>query len=659
MWIFKTKTFIGIFGAFLFLFGLLALFFSPFGNAYVAEFLCKKLESKTGLTWNVRKFSLTPTTFALDFSAENDKLELFAQGAYSLISKDLEGDFFLNSKGVSLELGAIDDLATFEFLRDKRLVLRDNVWIEGKFSGSFSHYLLQAHSNLLESHSDVSGYFSYLDLQNIVLDVKGGSLALGFEMLGNPIYCDGILDLNLQLHKIPNAQDVFDGSLSVNLDGGELDPAIFLEKFDLKIPQMFFVSQMQGKIHQNTLEYDINMYSSFGDAFFDGSLNIQSFATNTGFDIQLQNLAPFSPFFKIPLGGRLNAKGSASGDMKNMLLQGALEFENSPLTFRLNLQDLNLHTLQMSSQNLQAKSLFTLLNQPTYLDGPLRVNVNLRDFSRGISGVVQVSGENLFVNSPLLEMSAHIGFPSSAFALDSKMELAQGEGIVEYSLSSNFAHFKSQNGKITLQPFAFSLPQEVEIHNLQNLSYRNKSLLQGSLSATGIATQEQLELKGEVAHKSKTYPTSLTLNSKNLNLYLSNLASTQIYILFPKIPHYFTGSAHLHLQKDFVGQTEHINFDVKDLRFQGTRLSKTLHSLGCQTLTGLNGYIYSQLLEGDALQTAILLQNKSTDLQLQSSKVAINLKTGKINGNLKLKCAKATRDVLLLGTTKQIKIQTH
>ncbi|MBX7490561.1 hypothetical protein [Helicobacter turcicus] len=629
--------------------------FSPIGNSFIANFLTKNLESKTGIAWEVRSFKLYPNSFSLDFSAQNENLELFAKGNYSLLTQNIQGDFLLNSKGSTLPLKT----------SQKPLNIAKDVWIEGLFAGKFANYFIQASSNILQARSDLSMAFSYLTLQSISLDMKDASLTETLEMLNVIPYSDGVLNLNLQLNR-HLAQNTFDGNITLNVDGGDLDTEAFLKSFGLNIAPTHFITQLQGTISQNTLEYTLNLYSNIGDMLLAGTTNIQSLATNMDFNIKLQSLSPFSPFFKIPLNGSFLAKGTTRGDMKNMLIQGEITLENSPLDFRLSLQKFKPHTFELNSKSLQAMSLLKLLNQPTYLNGILTLKVLLRDFTHGISGIAQIQGENLFINSPLLETHTKIGFPSTAFRLDSKIELAQGKGVVDYLLYSNIANLQSQGGNITLNPFSLNLPQKISVSKLQNLSYRNKSLFNGELNLSGVATQNSIDLNGTITQEKIESKTSFALNPKRLSFYLSQLNSEQIRTILPKIPpslNSLEGRANLHLQQDFIKQVEHINFDFLTLRFHNSTLLKNLNKISCKNLNKatFSGHIYNQLHTNGTLLSAITLQKIATHKKdsksplINASKIITNLNTQALSGNLTFKCDKITQETNLSGTIQNPK----
>ncbi|TLD83500.1 hypothetical protein LS70_004895 [Helicobacter sp. MIT 11-5569] len=654
----KSKIALSIFGFLILCVGVSLLVFSPLGNTFIANSLSKALESQTGIIWEVRSFKLTPNTFSLDFCAQEQNLELFAKGNYSLLTQNLKGDFLLNSKGFTLPLN--------KYL--KVLNIENNVWIEGTFSGEFSNYFIQANSNILQARSDLSVTFSYLKPQSFTLTTKEASLAKALEMLDEPPYGDGILNLDLQLNRhLSDAQNTFDGNIVLNIDGGDLDSNVFLKTFNLNISPTHFLAQLQGMIHQNTLEYNFNLYSNIGDILLGGTTNIQSLSTNTDFSVKLQSLSPLSPFFKIPLNGSFLAKGTARGDVKNMLIQGGITLENSPLDFRLSLQNLKPHTFELNSQNLQAMALLKLLNQPAYLNGALTLKVLLRDFTRGISGVAQIQGKNLFINSPLLETHIKIGFPSTAFSLDSKMELAQGQGVLDYALDSNVISFESQGGSIALKPFQLNLPQTINVNKLQNLSYHNKTLLNGSLLLNGIATQDSLELNGTITQGNKESKTSLMLNQNHLNLSLDNLTTEQIYTIFPKIPSFLTnainGRSNLHIQHDFTQQTQHINLDFITLKLRNSTLLKKIHTAHCKNLSNatFNGYFYNQLQTNNTFQSKISLQNPiapnkdSKIIQIQAPKIITDLNTQMLEGNLILKCDKSLHNISLEGSIQNPK----
>ena len=663
-------------GILIMLFGFTAFIFSSFGNAYVGNLLLLKLESYTHFKWQARHFKITPSHFSLEAVAHNGQLELFLESDYSLFLRNLKGKFLLNSHGFSTKIA------------DKTLQFAENTWVEGEFSGEFAHYILQAQSNLLDSQSDLNAYGSYLDFKSLKLHTKNASLATLFVLFDEAPYGDGILNFDLKLEQAQeDLQDtsyslwqtllntkseanLYNGIFNVSLEGGELAAEEFLSHFNLTIPPTYFMGELQGEIHHNTFQHHLKIYSSVGDFALKGASNLRTLATDTEFHCGFQNLSPLSPFFGIPLNGALETKGIAKGDMKNMLISGTMRLENSPLDFRLNLQNLQANTLKLTSQNLEASALFTLFNQPSFLRGTLNLDLDVRDFASGISGVVLMQSQDLFINSPLIEMRTHIGFPAMTFQLDSKIELAQGQGILNYALHSNLADFQGQGGKISLQPFAFEIPQEITLTKLQNFSYRNKSLFKGILNAQGLATNESLNLKGEIkedsnAKSSSLHALSLSVSKTASNLYLNQLSSAQIYTIFPKIPHYFEGVANLNVKEYFVENICHFNFDITNVRFRNTALLRSLNQAIGQNLSQVdfNGFLYHQLTMDNQLHSTISLQSKADskkskvqNIQIQSSKIVTNLNNSTLEGNLLLKHSKSTEEHRLFGNIHQPKI---
>lgn len=657
---FVRKIILAFLGFLLIFFSLAALLFSPFGNAYLSNLLLSKLESHTHFKWEARHFKLTPSHLSLEAVAQNGQLELFLESEYSLFLRNFKGSFLLNSKGFSAKLA------------DKTLKFSDNSWIEGEFGGEFAHYTLQARSNLLDSESDLNAIGSYLELQGLNLHTKNASLSALFALFDEAPYGEGILNFDLKLDRSGDSSygvSDYNGILNASLEGGDLNAEEFLSHFNLTIPPTHFMGELQGEIRHNTFEHYLKMYSSVGDFELKGASNLVTLATNTEFHLNFQNLSPLSPFFGIPLNGALNTKGIAKGDIKNMLINGTMILEHSPLDFRLSLQNLQANTLRITSQNLEASALFTLLNQPAFLMGVLSLDLDLRDFARGISGVIVMQSQNLLINSPLIEMHTHIGFPAQTFQMESKIELAQGKGILNYALNSNLASLQSQEGKISLQPFAFEIPQEVTLKKIQNLSYRNKSLFKGTLKAQGIVANDSLSFKGAIEEDSKTDKQnnmfSLSLNQAAWNLALNQLNSTQIYTIFPAIPHYFDGVANLKIKEEFADRIRHINFDIAHLRFRNTALLRSLNQATQRNLApySFNGFLYHQILPDAQLYSTISLQSKDSNLsnsqgiQIQSSKIVTNLNTSTLQGNLSLKRSKNTKNLRLYGNIYQPKVQ--
>lgn len=620
--ILTSKIFLSLLALILVVFVLAGLTFSPLGNYFIQNALLAKLESHTQMQWKSRHFRLTPSHITLDFSAQNDKLELFLEGDYSLFLRTLKGNFLLNSQGFQTSF------------KNQALFFKENQWVEGEFEGEFSNYTLHASSNLLDSQSDFVATLHYLSPKTLTLNLKNGSLASLLGLFGEKPYSDGILSLNANLTcQSPTCQqESLSGTLNLEIEGGELERNLFLSEFNLAIPNTSFMGELDASLHQNAITHNLKIYSTIGDALINGTTNIHSLATNTNFQINLTSLSPISPFFKIPLNGAFGAKGVAKGDFKNMLLDGEIQLSNSPLNYNLNLQNLKPKTLKITSQNLKAQSLFRLLNQNPYFEGDVNLAMDLRDFSQGISGVITLSSQNLFINSPLLEEKTHIGFPSSQFAFDSKIELANGSGILNYSLQSNLLKLQAKNGNFTLKPFDFSFPTTFEVSKLQNLSYRNKTALQGSLTSQGTHTKDSFELQGTLHYNQNQNPFSLRLTPQNFTLRIQQIPSSQIYTLFDKIPRYFSGVGNFSLNNDFANHINNINFDIHSLAFQPTPLLQELQSRTKQNLAkeSFNGYIYNTILQNKTLQSRIQLQ--SNRLKIQSQKITTNLATKELEG---------------------------
>lgn len=654
----KSNIALSVLGGLLFLAGILALLFSSAGNLFVAKLLTQYLQSQTNLAWEARKFRLTPNSFSLDFAIQNGELELFVDGNYSLLAQNLSGDFLLNSNGFMLPLKS--DL--------KPLNIAENIWIEGKFAGEFANYFIQASSNILQANSDFNANFSYLALQNIILIAKEASLQKVFEMFNMIPYADGILNFDLQLNRyLSQAGNNFDGKISLSIDGGNLETEAFLKVFNLNIPSMRFIAQLEGAMAKNTLEHTFNLYSNIGDILLSGTTNLQTFDTDTDFNIKIQSLSSLSSLFKIPLNGSFLAKGIAQGDVKNMHLEGGITLENSPLDFHLSLQNLKPYSFELSSQNLEAMAFLKLLNQPAYLNGTLILKVLLSDFTHGTSGVGYIQGKHLLLNNPLLQSHTQINLPPTAFDLDSKIELTQGKGLLEYALDSNIISLRSQGGNITLKPFLLKLPQTLNIYQLQNLSYHNNAFVNGALFLEGILTQDSLELNGTITQEKQESKASLTLNHNSLNLSLDNLSIEQIHTIFPKIPpilaNAFNGRTNMLLQHDFIEQTKQINLDFIALKFQDSTFLKAIHQASCQNLsnTAFNGYFYSQFHEDDTLQSKFSLHNltksnkNSSFLQIQAPEMITNLNTQMLDGNLIFQCEKITQNASLEGSIQSPK----
>ena len=220
-----------------------------------------------------------------------------------------------------------------------------------------------------------------------------------------------------------------------------------------------------------------------------------------------------------------------------------------------------------------------------------------------------------------------------------------------------------------MQPLTFEIPQEITLKKLQNFSYRNKSLLKGTLNAQGVATNESLNLKGEIVanedskHQGDSF--SFALSKTGLNLQLNHLSDTQFYTIFPKIPHYFKGITNLNFKENFADKTRQINLDILNARFQNTALLRNLNQATQRNLAHntWNGFIRNQLFSDNQLHSAVFLQSKndtknpkSQNLKIQSPKIVTNLNKMNLEGNLLIQHHQNTKKLRLYGNIYQPKI---
>lgn len=471
----------GFIGFCIVVFGIVSWIFSASGNAFVASLLLKGLESKSGFAWEARGFKLTTSAFNIDFTAHNGALELFVNGKYSLLTQGLEGDFFLNSKGFMLEMP------------DRILKFPDNVWVEGRFLGKFSDYSLIANSNILQASSDVTAHFVNFTLQDMMFSMKEASLTSVFDVLNAMPYSDGILNIDLTLHRAQGT--LFNGKVAVNIDGGNVDTAMVLERLNFPICPTHFLAQLQGEIHKNSLQYDFSLYSSVGDIQSQGITELDSLVTNAQFSLKLQA----STTHRIPL--YIDANGVIDGKRDVMQIQ----------------------------------SLLSLFGEEQG-EGRLRLDATLYDFAQGISGEIYARSEDLLLGT-FLQSYMKIYFPSIPFVLDSKVQLTQGRGSINYILDSDLATFSGVNGSVSLAPFAFHIPQDIMIAKLQSLAFQGVPLPSGVLQLSGIATEQSLFLDGEIVQYDKNMPLNVKFNKDSFILNIENLSTNEVSAFLPAIPH--------------------------------------------------------------------------------------------------------------------------
>ncbi|CAM2892985.1 hypothetical protein [Helicobacter burdigaliensis] len=536
----------GIFFLLIALLCCIGFLFTPLGNKIALNYLLNSLEQKTSIKWIEEEFSITPTKIHLHLNSEDKNLSLILAGDYSLITQNLDLNLLLESKGF--------DFQAF----NKSLHLPHNFLFNGTIKGNFQNYSLEGQGGFLENSGDLHMTFSYLTPQTLNLDFKNFPLSTALEILKEKKYAEGLLDIHSKIQWINHIPK---GDINVNLQGGYAISQTFLEEFNLKIPTTNFMADLTLNLENNLLKHQLNFYSNLGEIKTQGNTQIKTFTTDTNYNANLSSLAPLSAFIKIPIQGKFAIKGLLKGDLNNMLTTGDLSLQESKFNYTLNLDNFYPKTLQMHSNNLQAKDLFMFFGEKPYLEGIFNVNLNLRDFNKGISGTALLVSKDLFINSPLIEEKTQLGFPHTTFKLYSSLELAEGSGILNLDFNSNLLNLKIQNASYSLLS-DIKAPISLQIPKLQNISFNNKSLPSGELNLQGSLSQSNLFLKGEITQNNQNIETTILNMNDRLFFNLSNISTSEIYKIF-NYPHFFKGVGDFTFTK--YNGLEEILFSSKEL----------------------------------------------------------------------------------------------
>lgn len=572
------------------------LLFTPLGNSLLKPLLQSKIDSLAPIKLEITEFVL-----------KADSLHLVLQNN-EYVHIALDGDFWIPSQEFSLNLNAlVQDISIFGELVDTPM--QGGFKLEAHGSGTFKNFEVLAKSDIAKSFSTLHMRFAHRQLHSIDTQIQEANIQEILAMLGHKPYIKGLLTLNAKFLK----QDShLEGMATATLPNGAFDTNALKKDFDIELEDTAFSVNLNAQTANDDITHTFAFASPIGTIHAQGKtllpktltlIALHSLPIQSSFNLNLSNLAPFSPLIGRAIRGSLQSSGTIKGaGFKTLEIQGESDIASSQTNYTIALRDLNPLGFELHTKNAALEQLLWIFHFPPYANATLDMDLQASELDSMPTAKLLAKASGTF-NADMKEFG--IAFPRTPLALTLSGTFTGEQGTGEMNLISDTLQLEAQ--PITLHAHT--------LHSLYKLHIKDASKL--SLPS-GIKLNGALELAGELEFDKITSFTFSThslggemkgsYRDWQLDAQLDSLSSQKILALFG-IPQVLQASV------------------------SGTFSYNTLGSFGTLALSGKEGKLTANKLSTDAMRFLGVDMTKET---YQDISLYAKLDDAKLNAEFQL-----------------------
>lgn len=620
----------------------IALPFTPPGNALLKPYLQSALNTYSPLPLEIERFELGFSSFGLDIKGE-ESVTATLNGTYSLFSLSLDSYLNLNVKDLSYASKIAGMELEGAFVADVRA--------HGNLFGTIE---VVGESNIAESKTIFLTVLQNLGFSSLDLQIENAKIQSLLALVAKPPYAQGLLNVNAKITQ--DSTQGLSGDANLKILSGKVDAALVKKDFGASVPATQFTTNLLAHFSGENVTHDLKIHSNLGDITTDGTTNINTLATDSKYAAALSDLAPLTPLVQMPIRGDLQISGTIKGDQKSLLVDGQTNLAQSKTTYRASLVDFAPANVDIDLQSLNLERLLYMLHQPIYTQGALTLTAKLNDFNDGISGQVALDIPNGKLMNAAMKQSFDLDMPTTNYTLSAASTLHRGVGELLASFKSALANLIIDKANFTLQPaITFKSPYQLGLPDLSKLQFVSGMPLQGKIDSHGDVSFDNAGLIATFVSDTLGGNINATLNNNLFKANLSQLRSEEVLRMLTYQP-FFLSEVNGALEYELISKQ-----GVLDARLNNGRLAES--TLTKLVLPLLKVDLTREAYEEASLKTRIndkILNNDINFVSHNTSIVAKELKLDtaaqKIDGVLTLSIKEKPTNITISGNLNSPKI---
>lgn len=231
----------------------------------------------------------------------------------------------------------------------------------------------------------------------------------------------------------------------------------------------------------------ININGDF--AIFDQSADLK-------YDIKVNDLKNLKSLINQDLNGPFFTNGIFKGDFESSLIQGISNFASGETKYIINLESLNINSVDIDSKDLKIDEFLTLLNQPIYAKGLLSLDAKLTNIKENnIDGILKASIKNALLNNEVInkEFKQTLGFNTN-FQSNITSTFSQNKALINGDILSSLVDLYFENTQIDLSNYDFLSNYKIDIKSLEKFEGIIGKKLKGEFLSKGIINGDKKEI---------------------------------------------------------------------------------------------------------------------------------------------------------------------
>lgn len=603
------------------------LLFTSFGNSILKPQVQKQIDKYSPIPMTLDVFVLRFGSFKFELNNQNN-IFITSHGSFSLLSQSLDAMLNINIKNPS----------NIKELANAGVALKDDFLIENVIRGKITHFNIHTTSNIANGNLRVDTTIESFTPTKILANIENLQIPELLAIVGKGAYADGLLNITADIKGDKNLQ--FTGQANAKLSDGSINTQLIKQDFKVNVPKTKFIIDLRADFDGANIKHKLQYLSNIGNISSSGDTAIKTLRTNSSYDINISDLSPMTPFVGMPIRGSLNTNGKIIGNAQWLYIEGKSDIASSNTEYAISLVEYSKpKDVILSIKNLKLETIFYMLVKPTYANGLLNVDMNLKDVSSAINGnyshAIKGKMPRQFFKTELnLNAPADIAFDNQA-----NIVFNNGNGVLNSTLNTDVANLNIKDALLDANSLSLLAPYTLAVPNLKKLAFVTSKELKGSINVNGEVRWLKKSLYATAQSKLFNGDFDMILNNNLATITLKNMDSLGILDML-QYPQFFKSNINGNIKYDIYTQKGKIDFIMNKGGFAENKLTKLLRSLINFNATkeiydnitfkgDINNKIINANLDMQSNNTSLNSNNMTIDLERDTIKADVFLKVQK------------------------------
>ena len=629
--------------------GIYTLLFTSTGNSYVASIIESKVnEGQKDVQMKVNDFKLTMNEILFNASI-NDNSTINIAGALNIFAKNVDLNYDINIK----ELSSLQNIT--------KQKLNGPFSTKGSVKGDQKLAIIKGSTSLASSNTVYDINLVDFKPNNILFNMKDAKIEELLNIVDQPIYANGKLDINAQI-KNANISSL-DGLVTTKISDGVLNAKLINKelKQNPKTP-IIFTANTNTKLNANMANTKVDFDSTIAKLNIkDASVNLETSLINSDYSVLVKDLSKLESLINQKYNGSFSLNGKASINKGLIKIDGNSDIFNSDTKYDIKVVDSKPEYINVLVNNAKIESLLNLVNQANYANGLINIDAKIKNADmknlngKIITTILESKLNNKVVNK---EFSQKLINPI-VFKGDIETNLVKTQAISKIDLNTTVTNLDMKKAVYDLEKAEFLSDYEINFTDLSKLYDITQTKMRGSAKLLGNIKQNADTLA--VDGKSSLFDGDITFNLLN-DLFKAKIDGVEIKSLTHMLyyPEIFTSKSNIDVDYNLASKEGKIGGNLLDGRFVKNEYSDIINTFAQFDLTK---EVYEKVeiksdIKKNIINGFVDMQSKYTKIKIPSS--TIDTEKNTINALVQATITKYTFDTTIKGSLSNpsVKVDT-